>query len=373
MRALVLAFVTVALAAAGGVAWLANQMIDGATQPPPQVAQPAAAPPAPPLVAVAVADLKPGTVLTADHVAWQPWPEAALRDDLVVQPAGTPSADAGAVQATLVEALVGKTVRHAVIAGQPVTDRLLFDRGTTGFLAGALRPGHRAVAVPISMTSAASGFILPGDRVDVILSQDVRRHIDEDSPQQRPGDIPLVRFAAETVLEDVRVLAIDQSLTVEKNGTTVKGETATLEVTPEQVEALAVARRMGDVSLSLRSLSEDPVQMAGDDGVSPILGRQALGAWVGDLTVSPSLSAAIGEKDASEEGAAASRSWNVTIHRATKVQRVRGNGAGAIDFETLDPGEPPAEAAPSGGIVEVERPGEPRRTIRFDKVSVKEG
>ena len=111
-----------------------------------------------------------------------------------------------------------------------------------GFMAAMLSPGMRAISITISTDSGAGGFILPNDRVDLLLT--------------RKGDGNPPRVSANTILTNVRVLAVDQTFKQEKEAKTVIGKTATLELTPDQAEQVARAQNQGIISLSLRPLSE---------------------------------------------------------------------------------------------------------------------
>lgn len=140
-------------------------------------------------------------------------------------------------------AFVGSVVREPLLKGEPIVERKLVKAGQSGYLAVVLAPGMRAMAVPVKVESAAGGFILPGDRVDVILSRELQ------------GDQRNV-FVSETVLRNVRVLAIDQVTQPDKNETSVVGATATLELNAQSAEALALAKAQGDLSLTLRSYAD---------------------------------------------------------------------------------------------------------------------
>jgi pilus assembly protein CpaB len=123
-----------------------------------------------------------------------------------------------------------------------VRDSKLIKADGSGFMAAILPSGMRAISTDITPETGAGGFILPNDRVDVILS---RRDRDTDKGGSD---------TAETILTNVRVLAIDQTVE-EKNGQrVVVGKTATLELTPSQAEQLAVSRQLGTLTLALRSL-----------------------------------------------------------------------------------------------------------------------
>lgn len=184
-------------------------------------------------VLVAKSNLPVGTFLRPEHLRWQPWPEASLSPAYAVQ---------GKKQ---LEDYVGSVVRLPVAAGEPITDGRVVSPGNSGFLAAVLKPGHRAVSVPVTVTSGISGFVFPGDHVDLILTHSV------------PGEVEgIERRAGVTVLRDIRVLALDQKLDM-KPGEAAVARTATIEVTPKQSEMVAVLVEMGKLSLSLRSLARE--------------------------------------------------------------------------------------------------------------------
>lgn len=363
MRAILIVLVVVALAAAGGVSYFANQLLSSAER----VAAPAEPEPAPvtrpTLVAVAAADMTAGHTLSADGLRWQPWPEDAVRDSyLVVRP---DDPDPAGARETLATRFAGMVVRHPVAAGQPLTEALVFTRGDAGFMAGVLEPGHRAVAVPVSQESAVAGFILPGDRVDVMLSLDLRNDRDDSGEvyEKLMGTVPIVRYVAETVIEDVRVLGLDQQMTQPEEGTARVSSVATLEVTPAEAEALTIVGRMGALSLALRGLGDRQVSDAGtqpdgsaaqaghqaaaaaakaDDGRpapagdvtghnagdAAAVGRRDARAFVGDLHVSNTLATMMTTFVAQEMAAAQSR-WDVVIHRGAEsgsIQTFRRQG-----------------------------------------------
>ena len=205
-------------------------------------------------VLVAKADLAIGTLLRPDMLHWQAWPDASLPPNYAV---------AGERKA---EDFTGALVRFPISAGEPVTDAKVVTPGNAGFLAAVLPAGARAVSVPVTVTTGISGFIFPGDRVDLILT-----HIIPQDSTQAQGE----RRASETVLRDIRVLAIDQKVEG-KPGEPVVARTATLEVTPKQSEVIAITQEMGHLSLSLRSLARDespalPATPTLDNDVSRLL------------------------------------------------------------------------------------------------------
>jgi pilus assembly protein CpaB len=224
------AVVAAGLAAFLAQSWLAGQReaLMAAVASRPQAAAPAALP----MVLVAKADLRPGQFVQPEHLRWQAWPAEALSPAHAVQGKRSEADFAGAV------------ARTPILAGEPVTDARLVKPGDRGFLAAVLEPGMRAVTVPTSATSGIAGFAFPGDRVDLILTSQMA----EDG-QGGP------KFAA-TVLESVRVLAIDQRLGPQ-GAEAVPGKTATIEVTPKMAEKVALALQMGGLTLSLRGLGSD--------------------------------------------------------------------------------------------------------------------
>ena len=224
-----------ALVIAIGTALVARNLFAGAGAPSAE----AAAVPTGPKVLVAQRTLPTGTIITADSLGFQPWPKDLVQDAYFID---------GEADMT---ALLGTVVRHPVTAGEPVTQDSLVSPGDRGFLAAALGPGMRAVTIPVSAKTGVAGFVFPGDRVDLVLTQSV-------SGEGRPLK------ASETILRNLRVLATDQS-TVQK---TVNGETkvrtfrtVTIEVTPKIAEKVAVAQTLGTLSLSLRSIADSQSEL----------------------------------------------------------------------------------------------------------------
>jgi pilus assembly protein CpaB len=230
MKAARLVVLGVAVAAGGIAAYLAA----GSKAPPPP-------PPTPvvqiPMVDVLVAKtgLSRGQVIDAQDIGWQTWPADAANSNFIKKP-DRPDA---------MKDFVGAIVRVALVSGDPLRDPDVVMARGSGFMAAVLPQGMRAVAVDISPESSAGGFILPDDRVDVLLT----RH--DKAAEKATG---VEKFTSDTILVNVRVLAVDQNLE-EKNGTkTVIGKTATLELTEQQAETLSLSKQMGTISLTLRSL-----------------------------------------------------------------------------------------------------------------------
>ncbi len=191
-----------------------------------------------PEVLVAVRALPVGTIIDPNSFRFQPWPRELMKDAYYIKGAVNPAS------------LAGTVVRYPVTAGQPLTQGALVKPGDRGFLAAALGPGMRAVTVPVSAQTGVAGFVFPGDRVDLVLTQDV----------PGGGDGPPLKVA-ETIVRNLRVLATDQHADkkTDENGNTVVTtfSTVTLEATPKIAEKIAVAQNMGAMSLSLRSIADN--------------------------------------------------------------------------------------------------------------------
>ncbi|MGC1271259.1 MAG: Flp pilus assembly protein CpaB [Croceibacterium sp.] len=228
-----------ALIVAIGTALIARSMFAGAAAP---QAEAAPAVPTGPKVLVAKRALPIGTIITADAVAYQLWPQEMVQDAYFI--------DGEADMAKL----LGTVVRNQITAGEPVTQGSLVAPGDRGFLAAALGPGMRAITVPVSAKTGVGGFIFPGDRVDLMLTQSV---------SGTDGGAALK--ATETILRNLRVLATDQSTesTTSEDGKTVVRafRTVTLEVTPKIAEKIAVAQTIGTLSLSLRSIADNQTDL----------------------------------------------------------------------------------------------------------------
>lgn len=240
-----LAVLAIALVAGGAAAF----MMSGEDAPP---SQPIAAAPAPAIaigeVLVASAELPVGQRIQAADLRWQSWPEQAITPGYMTRK-DTPKG---------IEEVVGSIVRTAFLAGEPVRPQKLA-RPDGGFMAAILPEGMRAIAVVIDTrgSSSAGGFILPNDHVDLI-----RTYRDEEGSRSGSAEIQV----SETLLTDVRVLAVGQ-IVQEKNGANVvTGETATLALTPAQAELVTLAQKVGQISLSLRSLADNgrPTEVAAE-------------------------------------------------------------------------------------------------------------
>ncbi len=198
-------------------------------------------------VLVARGDIALGQTLTASDLQWVRWPAETASASFIRR---TDRPDA-------LEQVAGSIARSPFVAGEPMRETKLVKANGSGFMAAILPTGMRAVSTEISPETGAGGFILPNDRVDVILS---RRY---PNPERTGPDV----VTSEIVLSNIRVLAIDQAVE-EKNGQkVVVGKTATIELKPEQTELLARSRQSGTLSLALRSIVDaNAPESQSDDG-----------------------------------------------------------------------------------------------------------
>lgn len=229
-------------------------------------------------VLVAARDLEPGQRLANGDLSWKEWAvdevnpafitdgsvelpgdkdegETKAGEEAVAEPT-TPTGAVAAVARRASAAAVGgseadyygSVVREPILAGEPIISRKIVRAGDSGYMAAYLEPGYRAMAIRVTVETAAGGFILPGDRVDVLLTRETKL--------ENIGDTEGSKFASSTVMQNVKVLAIDQSTRAGEDEQAVVGATATLEVRPGDAEALALAKSEGELSLVLRSYAD---------------------------------------------------------------------------------------------------------------------
>ena len=211
-------------------AWLDSQR---------QVAAPAPEPKKVEAVRVLVAEiaLPAGTFLKEEHLRWQPWPSDSPIPESYLVKKTTQPVD-----------LFGAVIRRGIAAGEPITSGRIIKPGERGFMAAVLTPGYRAMSIKIGADSGVAGLVFPGDRVDIILTHNLAK---SDGSEHR---------ASETILKNVRVLALDSRVD-DETGQPKLAKTATLELTPKQVEILSVSRELGRLSLSLRALAKSEAEL----------------------------------------------------------------------------------------------------------------
>jgi pilus assembly protein CpaB len=197
-------------------------------------------------VLVAKSDIGLGQAVTPGDVQWQTWPTATASNNFIRRndrPEATKD-------------VAGSIARSPFLAGEPIREPKLVKPNGSGFMAAILPTGMRA----ISPETGAGGFILPNDRVDVILSK-------REKNPDKSGAPDIVN--SEIILSNVRVLAIDQAPKEKDGQNNVVGKTVTLELKPEQAETLARARQTGTLALALRSIADlNMVENRTDDQAS---------------------------------------------------------------------------------------------------------
>ena len=247
-------------------------------------------------VLVAAKNLEPGSRLTDADLTWKDWPIAEVNpvfitDGSVPIPAAAEGAakeakpvddkankvkkaeDAAARVSRAATALatggakadyIGAVVREPILAGEPIVARKIVRAGDSGFMAAYLEPGMRAMAIRVTVETAAGGFILPGDRADVLLTRQVKMPAGSASGED-------TKFVSATVMQNVKVLAIDQATRAADDAQAVVGATATLEISGRDAEVLALAKSEGELSLVLRSYADT----AGPSGRTPAATRRS--------------------------------------------------------------------------------------------------
>ncbi|NBN64662.1 Flp pilus assembly protein CpaB [Microvirga tunisiensis] len=198
-------------------------------------------------VLVSTRDIKLGDQIQATDLSWVDWP-------IEVVPQGAITRES---QPDAEQTLVGQIAKAPIYVGEPIREQRLINT-ERGFMAAILPKGMRAIAVAVEAETTAGGFILPGDKVDVILTK---------------GSEGSSRVSSETILENVRVLAIDTTTAGEQAEKTLQPDrTATLELSPQQAETVSLAQQLGKISLALRSAQDSadsgPEQTTGRGGVS---------------------------------------------------------------------------------------------------------
>ena len=219
---------TIAIGAGGIAAYLAS----GSDKPAP--AQPVAQLQTVDIL-VAKSDIGLGQSVKPDDLQWQTWPAASASSFI-----------SRASKADAIKEITGSIARAPFIAGEPIREQKLVKADGSGFMAAILPAGYRAISTEISPETGAGGFILPNDRVDVLLTKR------DKNPDKTGPDVP----NSEVILSNVRVLAIDQAPKEKEGASALVGKTVTLELKPEQAETLARSRQSGSLTLALRSIAD---------------------------------------------------------------------------------------------------------------------
>lgn len=240
-----IAVLVIAAIAAIAAAFLVRGIASNSDAEPASIAAPTIIEEPTELVLVAAVDLEIGQRISPSQLEWIEWPQKALNKSHLTQ-SKHPKA---------LEEYAGAISRVRMHKNEPVNPRKLINPGEAGFMAAVLSPGMRAVAVEISVETGAGGFILPNDKVDIILTREL--DIIE-------GDVIKTVFVSNTVFANVRILAIDQTYREVDDERVVVGSTATLELNGQDAELLARADASGDISLALRSIADAGLASEGD-------------------------------------------------------------------------------------------------------------
>ena len=256
MNAVRIIILAVAAVAAIAVAIVVRSMATRGHAPQPVAAAPVQRPMT--RVLTAKVDLPVGTRLSVENMAWQNWPAEALNPLFITDGAAPVAAvttgTAGAVHQahqaasdaltgnTAMMSIDGSIVRTALVRGEPIMASKIVRGGQGGFMSVVLGPGMRAMSVPVNVEGSAGGFVLPGDRVDVLTGRASR-----DSEQG---------FTAEVVMRNVRVLAVDQTTQSAAGARAIVGAVVTLEIPAGDMEVMARAKAQGNVMLALRSYAD---------------------------------------------------------------------------------------------------------------------
>lgn len=297
MKPAQIAVICVAAVAAIGLAVVVRKM-GNSPQSSPQIAQVQVEPVA--QVLVAARNLEPGQRLSDADLNWKAWPLKDVNPLFITDgtapaaptPVSTSAVEGAAAQVASAAAKVlttgakqdyiGAVVREPILAGEPLVNRKIVRAGDGGYMAAFLEPGMRAMAMRVSVETAAGGFILPGDRVDVILTREVKG--------TGPDGSATSRHVASTIMHNLKVLAIDQSTRAGEEEKSVIGATATVAVTGSDAETLALARSEGELSLVLRSYADTAgpsgrIPGALRSGPAPGLGASSGGRAAHSVTI----------------------------------------------------------------------------------------
>lgn len=249
MRSVIL--IGIALVIAGVAAFLARSLVSS-----PEVVQVAAKEEASVNTQVLVANktIQTGFFLKREDLEWQSWPDNNINVNYIQKPSDSAGDN-------YIQDIVGSVAKLPIVAGEPIISGQVVKPGSQGFMAAVLSPGNRAVSININSKSGISGFVFPGDMVDILLTHEVQF---EENGEPVPSQV------TETVMKDIRVLAIDTLMSNETNTPSI-GKIATFEVTPKQAEKIALISRMGEISLSLRSLA---VESEEDENVIALMNNE---------------------------------------------------------------------------------------------------
>ena len=316
MRPIVIVLIVVALGAAVLTAFLATRFLASVQQQQPTQATPEVAVGGVEDVLVAARDIKPGDVLVDSDMRWEQWPKSVVDQRFVVKSAAgdDPLANFRDTMA-----------RRAIMLGEPLSNASIVKRGDAGVTSAVLAPGMRSVTIDVSPRTGAAGLILPNDHVDVFMVSNVR---DLAGVPEDVGRDLLSQVAAEAVLRDIKVIAVNQLLShPDGTGPGINSQTVTMEVTSEQAQKLLVAGQMGQLVLALRSWARNDVAAAADAeapifvtdrSVSKVLDDLMRGGFNSDLFDMP-----------------AANDQPIQPMNRVAAQTIRINRGGAVSVESL--------------------------------------
>lgn len=257
MRKIVL--LLVALAVGGATLMISRAMLS--SQPQQQAADQPKATPAYEIL-VCGRDVPAGTMLKEADLTWKAWPKEDGTSAYAIKGKND------------IKDYIGTVARSGLRAGEPLTMNRVVKPGEQGFMAAALAPGMRAVSISLTPVAGVAGFVFPSDHVDVIVTHQLGRTSDMD---------PAGRRVSETVLRNVRVLALDQRMNDQVTEPKI-AQIATLEVTPKQAETVALVAQIGTLSLALRSVASDPEPEIGDATTPKDVSSETALTWDSDIS-----------------------------------------------------------------------------------------
>lgn len=305
MRIVIIGVIVAALAVAGVTAGLIQQYLSEQKSDDSEIAETKTVGVV--KILVAARDVPAGAVIKENQFVWRDWPEKGAKANYFVE------------GEDVLDELMGKAMRRGVGTGEPLTRSRVFTPGEGSHMAGILRPGMRAISIKVDAVSGVSGFVSPGDKVDLFLYH--TKEISKGGGNRRDR-----RRYAEPILIDVPVLGVDQTVD-DMEGNATLSKTVTLEVTPKQAEVVAVAREMGIITLALHSLAQPEKSL-----------------YVGNFTTDTELSRALGGAGAYRKASAvvkkvatkkksvirakrpARRRFTVDIYRATEKETLVFSG-----------------------------------------------
>lgn len=309
MRVVIIGLIFAAVMLAGGTAYLLRDYLSS------QQAEIAAMAPKAPTIKVLVtaADMPMGTAVNANNAVWVDWPEDGIQDGYLVK-----TGDADPLAQFETDKFVS---RRAFVKGEPITMARLYKATDPGFLRGSMAPGMRAIAVRSTAETASAGFILPGDRVDVMLTHGMMGTVIQSKGLDPASTTGLgLQHTSETIMKDLRILAVDQKVNEFEGGAMV-GKTVLLEVTPKQAEMLGAAKAMGLITLVLRSAETGEPDygrsFSTDVEVSPMLSNFSQFLEGGQAPSTASKAAAPTNTAPVRTYAKPKRSSKITVYRGT--------------------------------------------------------